>query len=156
MLLDRRMPMFPIWHMEFTQYDRCKSSRIVCTRHTGHIRETFAMTHCTNPLRQYFHLAYGRRKDSCRSHTGIQPEPFVMSVYSEKTMMVFCLLCEFRDKYLVHQTIDFIQSSFDFTFIQSRYNINKTSCGGGGGNTIDVKSDISHSRGPKLGILERW
>ena len=64
--------------------------------------------------------------------TGIQPEPFVMSVYSEKTMMVFCLLCEFRDKYLVHQTIDFIQSSFHFTFIQLRYNINKTICGGGG------------------------
>ena len=83
----------------------------------------------------------GKGKIVVDLQTGIQPKPFVMCVHSDKTMMVFCLLREFRDKYLVYQTINFIQSSFHFTFIQSRYNIKKTSCGGGGDGVLVLRCE---------------
>ena len=79
MLLDKEMPIFPVWEMAtYAKWQICKSYPIVCTwLHTGHAKQPFALKGCRNPGQHIFPWLPG---EAVGLHTGVLTKTFAMSV----------------------------------------------------------------------------
>ena len=88
--------------------------------HTGHAKQPFALKECKNLARHIFPWLPG---EAVGLHPGVLTKTFVMSVLYLKTIDVFSkenrLISMYikREKRKFVQTISFIQSHCEFTFI---------------------------------------